>query len=68
VQSNTKKYLSLLEDLKLRREQEQEILDKMDLIWQALTHEERMEVRELDPTWPPPPPSVDPKSKKGSKK
>lgn len=62
--SNTKKYLSLLEDLKMRRDQEKEILDKMDLVWQAMSNDERLEVKELDPTWPPPPPKINAKTRK----
>ena len=57
--SETKKrYLSLLEELKKNRRKETEILDKMDLLWQAMTLEERDELRGMNLSWPPPAPGT----------
>lgn len=65
MESNVERYLRLLDELKEQREKETEILDKMDLIWQAMSLEERASIRVADPTWPPPPPL--PSRKSGSK-
>ena len=56
MESNTARYLRLLEELRDHREKETEILDKMDLIWQAMSLDEREAIRIADPSWPPPPP------------
>lgn len=55
MENNVKKYMRLLEDLKNKREDESNILDKMGLLWQAMSLEERALIRVEDPTWPPPP-------------
>jgi len=65
LENNTTRYLRLLAELKEHREKETEILDKMDLIWQAMSMDERASVRQADPTWPPPPP---PATRKRNKK
>lgn len=44
----------MLKDLKKTRHQESELLDKMDLLWQAMTLEEREEVSKVNVSWPPP--------------
>jgi hypothetical protein len=54
VATNIQKYLQFREALKKTRQQESELLDKMDLLWQAMTLEEREEIRRLRMSWPPP--------------
>lgn len=54
MESNVQKYLQLRAKLKKARQQESELLEKMDLIWQAMSMEERQEVQSLNPSWPPP--------------
>lgn len=49
-----KKYLQMFEELKSNRAREAEILDRMGLLWQAMTLEERDEVDALHLSWPPP--------------
>jgi len=58
VSENKKRYLRLLEELKKNRREEAEILDKMGLLWQAMTLEEREEVGNLHLSWPPPAPGT----------
>lgn len=48
------RYMQLMKELTEHRAAEEEILDKMDLLWQAMTLEEREEVHKLNPIWPPP--------------
>jgi len=52
--TNVQRYMELRSELKKARTAESEILDKMDLLWQAMTLEERAEIRKLNPSWPPP--------------
>lgn len=54
MKSNVQRYLQLRIELKEAREQESDLLDKMDLLWEAMTLEEREEIRNLNPSWPPP--------------
>lgn len=51
---NVTRYLELRSELKKARQQESLLLDKMDLLWQAMTMEEREEIRSINPSWPPP--------------
>lgn len=52
--TNVQRYMQLRSELKKARTTEDEILDKMDLLWQAMTLEEREEIRKINPSWPPP--------------
>lgn len=51
--TNVQRYMQLRTELKQTRSRETEILDKMDLLWQAMTLDERNEVRDINPSWPP---------------
>lgn len=54
MKTNVQRYLLLRDDLKENREIEEELLDKMDLLWQAMSLDEREEVRVLHLSWPTP--------------
>lgn len=63
MESNIARYLRLLEELRDHRNREMEIMDKMDLVWQAMSLEERAEIRDKDPEWPPPSSPLPPRPK-----
>lgn len=52
--TNVARYLQLVSELKMTRDRENEILDRMDLLWQVMTLEERESIHAINPTWPPP--------------
>jgi hypothetical protein len=54
VETKPQRYLQLQAELKNTRQREEEILDKMDLLWQAMTLDERREVEVYHLSWPPP--------------
>jgi hypothetical protein len=52
--TNVQRYLQMVEDLRKVRRQESGLLEKMDLLWQAMGLEEREEIHKLNLSWPPP--------------
>lgn len=49
-----KRYAQLLEKLKSNRAAEDKILTEMDLLWQAMSLEDRSYIDETHVEWPPP--------------
>ncbi len=54
MRTNVQRYLRMMEELREVRHQEQGLLEKMDLLWQAMDLEEKEEIRALNLNWPSP--------------